>query len=146
MSVQFSLSNHLVTAYQRMPGYLASWYFPKDSDGHMYQMERKTNSYRLRLRSNCHVHGQLRVSRVTQDWRPRPLSGQAYVQLGQSHCIFCMGSALQLESTCNPSVGSRPQGPYVLDSSSSLSSIRYPTAVGIESSPIIFGCVLAVIT
>ena len=31
-----------------------------------------------------------------------------YVQLGQSHCIFCMGSALQLESTCNPSVGSRP--------------------------------------
>ena len=30
-----------------------------------------------------------------------------YVQLGQSHCIFCMGSALQLESTCNPSVGSR---------------------------------------
>ena len=31
-----------------------------------------------------------------------------YVQLGQSHCIFCMGSALQLESTCNPSVDSRP--------------------------------------
>ena len=31
-----------------------------------------------------------------------------YVHLGQSHCIFCMGSALQLESTCNPSVGSRP--------------------------------------
>ena len=31
-----------------------------------------------------------------------------YVQLGQSHCIFCMGSVLQLESTCNPSVGSRP--------------------------------------
>jgi len=31
-----------------------------------------------------------------------------YVQLGQSQCIFCMGSALQLESTCNPSVGSRP--------------------------------------
>ena len=30
-----------------------------------------------------------------------------YIQLGQSHCIFCMGSALQLESTCNPSVGSR---------------------------------------
>ena len=31
-----------------------------------------------------------------------------YVHLGQSHCIFCMGSALQLESTCNPSVCSRP--------------------------------------